>query len=86
MRSVADLLHERGIGVSRETVRGWWNIFGPMFAAGIQRKRANCMRGTTYWRWRLDEVFVKINGVTRCLWRAASDDFYAMLDETPMAR
>ena len=39
LRNVEDLLHERGIDVSHETVRFWWNRFGPMFAAEIRRKR-----------------------------------------------
>ena len=33
LRNVEDLLHERGVDVSHETVRFWWNRFGPMFAA-----------------------------------------------------
>jgi putative transposase len=33
LRNVEDLLHERGIDISHETVRWWWNRFGPMFAA-----------------------------------------------------
>ena len=33
LRNVEDLLHERGIEISHETVRFWWNYFGPMFAA-----------------------------------------------------
>jgi len=33
LRQVEDLLHERGIDISYETVRAWWNRFGPMFAA-----------------------------------------------------
>ena len=37
LRNVEDLLHERGIDVSHETVRFWWNRFGPMFAAEIRR-------------------------------------------------
>ena len=32
LRNVEDLLHERGIDVSHETVRFWWNRFGPVFA------------------------------------------------------
>ncbi len=36
MQSVEDLLHERGIEVSHETVRYWWRRFGPMFAAEIR--------------------------------------------------
>ena len=41
LRNVEDLLHERGIDISHETVRFWWNRFGPMFAAEIRRKRAS---------------------------------------------
>ena len=37
LRNVEDLLHERGIDISHETVRFWWNRFGPMFAAEIRR-------------------------------------------------
>ncbi len=36
LRNVEDLLHERGINISHETVRFWWNRFGPMFAAEIR--------------------------------------------------
>jgi transposase-like protein len=38
LRNVEDLLHERGIEISHETVRFWWNRFGPMFAAEIRSK------------------------------------------------
>ncbi len=69
LRNVEDLLHERGIEVSHETVRFWWQRFGPMFAAEIRRKRIRGMRSSR-WRWHLDEVFVKINGVQHYLWRA----------------
>ena len=44
LRNVEDLLHERGIDVSHETVRFWWNRFDPMFAAEIRRKRVRRMR------------------------------------------
>ena len=63
LRNVEDLLHERGIDISHETVRYWWNRFGPMFAAEIRKRRVEGMRASR-WRWHLDEVFVKINGVT----------------------
>ena len=36
LRNVEDLLHERGIQVSHETIRFWWNRFGPIFAAEIR--------------------------------------------------
>ena len=74
LRNVEDLLHERGIDVSHETIRFWWNRFGPMFAADIRRKRTNQMRAYSNWRWHLDEVFVKINGETHYLWRAVDHE------------
>jgi putative transposase len=74
LRNVEDLLHERGIDISHETVRFWWNRFGPMFAAEIRQRRAGRMRSMTHWRWHLDEVFVRINGETRYLWRAVDHE------------
>ena len=68
LRNVEDLLHERGIEISHETVRFWWNRFGPMFAAEIRRNRVSRMRSYSNWQWHLDEVFVKINGETHYLW------------------
>ncbi len=44
LRNVEDLLHERGIDFSHESVRFWWNRFGPMFAAEIRKKRAERLR------------------------------------------
>lgn len=70
LRNVEDLLFERGIDICHETVRFWWNRFGPMFAADIKRQRINRMRGFRQWHWHLDEMFVKINGQTHYLWRA----------------
>ena len=74
LRNVEDLLHERGIDVSYETIRFWWNRFGPIFAAEIRRKRASRMRAHSNWRWHLDEIFVKINGKTHYLWRAVDHE------------
>jgi putative transposase len=74
LRNVDDLLHERGIEISHETVRYWWNRFGPMFAAELRRKRVDRMHGCKQWRWHLDEVFFKINGVTHYLWRAVNHE------------
>jgi putative transposase len=74
LRNVEDLLFERGIDVSYETVRFWWNRFGPMFAAEVRRKRVQHMRAYTHWRWHLDEVYVKINGEMRYLWRAVDHE------------
>ena len=64
LRNVEDLLHERGIEVSHETVRFWWNRFGPMFASEIRRTRVIRMRAYANWRFHLEEVFAKINGET----------------------
>ena len=54
LRQVEDLLHERGIDISHETVRFWWNRFGPVFAAEIRKKRVANRRNWTQWRWHLD--------------------------------
>ena len=70
LRNVEDLLAERGIDISHETVRFWWNWFGPMFAAEIRKRRVAQMRSYPQWRWHLDEVFVKINGKLCYLWHA----------------
>ena len=74
LRQVEDLLHERGIDISYETVRAWWNRFGPMFAAEIRKKRSASMRGLPRWRWHLDEVLVRINGEIYYLWRAVDHE------------
>ena len=74
LRNVEDLLFERGIDVCHETVRFWWNRFGPIFAAEIRRKRVGHMRAFTNWRWHLDEVYVKINGEMHYLWRAVDHE------------
>jgi putative transposase len=74
LRNVEDLLHERGIDISYETVRFWWNRFGPLFAAEIRNKRVSQMRAYSNWQWHLDEVFVKINGETHYLWRAVDHE------------
>ena len=73
LRQVEDLLFERGIDICHETVRFWWNRFGPMFAAEIRKRRVH-HRSYSSWRWHLDEVFVKINGVTHYLWRAVDHE------------
>ena len=74
LRQVEDLLHERGIDICHETVRFWWNRFGPMFAAEIRKKRSASLRVMPQWRWHLDEVFVKINGELHYLWRAVDHE------------
>ncbi|MFS2316675.1 IS6 family transposase [Maricaulis sp. D1M11] len=73
LRNIEDLLHERGIDITHETVRFWWNRFGPLFAKSIRRGR---VRNTNYsnWTWHLDEVFVRINGELHYLWRAVDHE------------
>jgi len=69
-----DLLHERGIEISHETVRYWWNRFGLIFAAELRRKRVERMCVCKCLRWHLDKVYVKIDGVTHYLWRAVDHE------------
>ncbi|NOD97627.1 IS6 family transposase [Ruegeria sp. HKCCD6228] len=74
LRNVEDLLHERGIDVSHETVRYWWNRFGPMFAAEIRQKRVQKLRAFSKWKWHVDEFFVKVNGKRHYLWRGVDHE------------
>ena len=50
LRNVEDLPAEREIDISHETVRFWWNRFGPMFAAEIHKRRVAHMRNFPQWR------------------------------------
>lgn len=74
LRNVEDLLHERGIDICHETVRYWWNKFGPLFAGEIRKKRMHPIPNHSNWKWHLDEVFVKINGETHYLWQAVDHE------------
>ena len=65
LRDVEDLLAERGVTVSYETVRRWVNHFGPMVAADLRKRRAK-----PHSIWHLDEVYLKIDGRMVYLWRA----------------
>ena len=73
LRQVEDILFERGIDICHETIRFWWNRFGPMFANEIRKRRIQT-RSYSHWRWHLDEVFVRINGETHYLWRAVDHE------------
>src|SRR5450631_4515099 len=64
-RDVEDLLAERGIVVSYETVRRWVNHFGPTIAAELRKRRPK-----PHSTWHLDEVYLKIDGRMVYLWRA----------------
>ncbi len=68
-RDIEDLLAERGIIVSYETVRQWCLKFGPEYAKKLRKRQGRL--GDT---WFMDEVFVKINGVRHYLWRAIDQD------------
>ena len=65
MRDVEDLLAERAIGVSYETVRRRVNHFGPLIAADLRKRRPK-----PHTTWHLDEVYLKIDGRMLYLWRA----------------
>src|SRR5476651_941327 len=64
-RDVEDLLAERGIVVSYETVRRWVNHFGPKIAADLRKHRPK-----PHTIWHLDKVYLKIDGRMVYLWRA----------------
>jgi len=68
-RDIEDLLAERGITVSYESIRLWCKKFGPKFARRLKRKHQGY--GDTFY---IDEVFVKINGKQHYLWRAVDQD------------
>src|SRR5260370_5618046 len=74
LRNVEDVLAERGIDISHETVRFWWNRFGRMFAAEIRKKRVAHMRRYPQWRLHLDEACVKVRGKLCYLWRAVDHE------------
>ena len=73
LRQVEDLLFERGIDICHETVRLWWNRFGPIFAAEIRKRRVQS-HSYSNWRWHLDEMFVRINGETHYQWPAVDHE------------
>ena len=64
-RDVEDLLAERGITVSYESIRRWVNHFGPVIAADLRKRRPK-----PHTTWHLDEVYLKIDGRMAYLWRA----------------
>ncbi len=68
-RDVEDLLAERGIDVSYETIRRWALKFGQAYA-----RRLRTTRSRPDFRWHLDEVFVSINGKRMYLWRAVDSE------------
>ena len=65
LRDVQELMLERGVDVSYETIRAWCDRFGQQYANQLRRRGPR--PGD---KWHLDEVFVQINGAQRYLWRA----------------
>jgi putative transposase len=80
LRLVEEMLLERGIVVSYETIRRWAIKFGPDYARRLKRKAPS-----RHDIWHLDEVVISINGEKRYLWRAIDQDGY-VLDEIVQAR
>ena len=68
-RDAEDLLAQRGVTVTYETIRQWCQRFGPVYARRLRRRRGQM--GDT---WHLDEVFVTIQGRQQYLWRAVDED------------
>ena len=80
LRLVEELLLERGIAVSYETIRRWGKKFGPDYARRLHRKKPN---GSDVWH--LDEVVITIADRKHWLWRAVDHDGY-VLDEIVQPR
>ncbi len=74
LRNVEDLLNERGADVSSESVRFFWQRFGPKFTSKIRKRRTEYMRSHSNWKWHPIDVFVKINGERHYLWRAVDHE------------
>ena len=68
-RDVEDLLAQRHIAVTYETIRQWCLTFGPDYVRTLRRRRGR--QGDT---WYLDELFVTLNGRQQYLWRAVDED------------
>src|SRR3954449_6120 len=68
-RDVEELLAERGVILTYETIRQWCQKFGQLYANDLRRRRPR--PGD---KWHLDEVFVSINGVQHYLWRAVDQE------------
>ena len=69
MRDIEEMMAERGVDISYETIRRWIDSFGPVFAKRIKSRSTSPSP-----RWHLDEVYTKINGKMVYLWRAVDDE------------
>ena len=72
-RDVQELLHQRGIEVSHETLREWCIKFSALFAEGLRHREPR--RGS---RWHLDEVCTSVDGVRHWLWRAVDEHGFVL--------
>ncbi|CAM4032834.1 IS6 family transposase [Deinococcus marmoris] len=72
-RDVQELLHQRGIQVSHETLREWCMKFGSLFAEALRHREPR--RGS---RWYLDEVCTTVDGVRHWLWRAVDEHGFVL--------
>jgi putative transposase len=70
LRDVSEMLLERGIEVSYETIRNWCSVWGPVFAKTIRHKRGSPFKD----KWHIDEVRLKIKGEIFWLWRLIDSD------------
>ncbi len=73
LRMIEEMLLERGISVSYETVRRWGRKFGPAYARDLRRKQPS--RSDV---WFLDEMRIVIAGQKHWLWRAVDQDGYVL--------
>jgi putative transposase len=80
LREVEEMMLQRGVTVSHESIRQWCATFGQTYANGLRRRRAR--PGD---KWHLDEVFITINGKTHYLWRAV-DQHGTVLDILVISR
>ncbi|WP_406729555.1 IS6 family transposase [Streptomyces sp. GD-15H] len=69
LRDVQELMLERGVEITYGTIRQWSMTFGPDYAAALRRRGPR--PGD---KWHLDEVFIKVNGELKYLWRAVDQD------------
>ncbi len=69
LADVVELLLERGVNVSRETIREWVQKFGPEIAKILDKKRSKIGK-----RWHVDETYMKVDGVWKYVYRAVDED------------
>lgn len=70
LRDVSELLSDRGIDVTYETIRNWNTTWGPLFARAIRKKRGSSFKD----KWHIDEVRLKIKGEIFWLWRLVDSE------------